>query len=850
MRGGVVATSPLFVSPGDVVKLDLMLSVNGAANPPGNSGLGVCLEYERGIAGDPLFANVLPTDLAADGAPQALGTTDCRKGGAVDVPGADTTVIKAWLHLGGGGWPNVSLPVKLYDAQFTVAANPVGATRIGFGASGVAAAETFVAPGQIVLCGKPTVTVAKITDGAETASQPVTFNVTLSRAVPSVCSTSGVFPVTLDVGGSATRPGVVNADYAFTGSNVAFSGQTLTLNVPADGATTAATIVATPVDDAFAEGTETVSVQLVTGSGSYVIGAAASASANIVDNDVSTVAINNPSAPNGAVGAAYAQTMTATGGVSPYTFALSGGALPPGLSLVAGGALSGMPTTAGTYDFAVGVTDSTAPGAGGPKTGSKAFRLVVDKGTQTITFAPIADRALYSTPLTVSATTSATLPVSFSVAGNCSLSGTTVTPTAVGTCTVRATQSGDANWNAAANIDRAFNVIAPTVVISPPTLPNALAGVPYTGNTLSGSGALASYGFALTGGALPPGLQLAGNGALTGTPTQTGSYNFTVTATDSSAAGAGGPFSATKAYSIDVTRASSTSTLSSNFNPAVTGQTVVLSATIAGSAVVPTGTVTFVEIATPICTSVALQAGKATCVLANPAVGIHPLSVNYSGDVTYAPSTSPTFFQTVQNPNGRTLQVTKAGAGSGTVTSAPAGIDCGATCSQPYAGDTAVSLSATPSAGSVFVGWLGACGGQGVCNINVTGTSTVSATFLPNTVQVNADVDGNGNYDALTDGVLVIRYMFGLSGSSLIGGAIGSGATRTTAAQIVARVDELRPGFDIDADGRVDALTDGVLLIRYLFGLRGGALTGAAIGPTASRTTAVQIETYLQSLTP
>lgn len=46
------------------------------------------------------------------------------------------------------------------------------------------------------------------------------------------------------------------------------------------------------------------------------------------------------------------------------------------------------------------------------------------------------------------------------------------------------------------------------------------------------------------------------------------------------------------------------------------------------------------------------------------------------------------------------------------------------------------------------------------------------------------DVDGNGSNDALTDGLLVIRYLFGLRGEALISGAISADATRTTAADI------------------------------------------------------------------
>ncbi len=111
------------------------------------------------------------------------------------------------------------------------------------------------------------------------------------------------------------------------------------------------------------------------------------------------------------------------------------------------------------------------------------------------------------------------------------------------------------------------------------------------------------------------------------------------------------------------------------------------------------------------------------------------------------------------------------------------------------------------------------------------------------------DIDGNKHYDALTDGLLLVRYLFGLTGPELTGSAIGSQATRTTAMQIMPFLDRMNPALDVDANGSAEPATDGVMLIRHLFGLRGSALTAGAIGTGATRTTA-QIETYIQSLMP
>jgi hypothetical protein len=80
-----------------------------------------------------------------------------------------------------------------------------------------------------------------------------------------------------------------------------------------------------------------------------------------------------------------------------------------------------------------------------------------------------------------------------------------------------------------------------------------------------------------------------------------------------------------------------------------------------------------------------------------------------------------------------THTLTAVRVGSGTITSSPAGINCGLDCSQSYNHGTAVTLTATPASGFTFGGWSGGgCTGTGACVVTVTGATSVTATFNDN----------------------------------------------------------------------------------------------------------------------
>jgi uncharacterized delta-60 repeat protein len=85
-------------------------------------------------------------------------------------------------------------------------------------------------------------------------------------------------------------------------------------------------------------------------------------------------------------------------------------------------------------------------------------------------------------------------------------------------------------------------------------------------------------------------------------------------------------------------------------------------------------------------------------------------------------------FRTLGDPF--TATVTKAGTGTGSVQSSPAGIDCGGACSAPFDDGSALTLTATPAAGSAFAGWSGGgCSGAGSCALTMSSDQAVTASF-------------------------------------------------------------------------------------------------------------------------
>ena len=111
------------------------------------------------------------------------------------------------------------------------------------------------------------------------------------------------------------------------------------------------------------------------------------------------------------------------------------------------------------------------------------------------------------------------------------------------------------------------------------------------------------------------------------------------------------------------------------------------------------------------------------------------------------------------------------------------------------------------------------------------------------------DIDDNGEVDALTDALLVLRYAFGLRGGDLTNQVVALNSPLNSS-EVEGSLDSVLVIADIDANGEVDALTDGLILLRYAFGLRGSGLVNGVVATDAERTSSSDIEGYIERYMP
>jgi hypothetical protein len=139
--------------------------------------------------------------------------------------------------------------------------------------------------------------------------------------------------------------------------------------------------------------------------------------------------------------------------------------------------------------------------------------------------------------------------------------------------------------------------------------------------------------------------------------------------------------------------------------------------------------------------------------------------------------------------------------------------------------------------------------------INFTSDNTAagyefsSDNYVLDIVSATWDIDGNGKADALTDGLTLLKASFGLSGQLMIEGSIATDSNMTLE-DIEGSMDKAMTIADIDDSGDVDALTDGLMVLRYLFDVKDSGLTEGAIGSNAKREVHQAIVDHLEKHMP
>jgi hypothetical protein len=256
---------------------------------------------------------------------------------------------------------------------------------------------------------------------------------------------------------------------------------------------------------------------------------------------VLTPSISSTPLPSATVGVHYSASIAATGETPSVKWSISSGSLPSGLSLAAtSGIISGTPTVSGRFSFGVKLNDL------GSSTNSTSATLTLTVAATSVATLTITSSTLpsgtagkaYSTALTATggtraytwSITSGSLPAGLSLSASGAISGT---PTASGTSSFTATVTDAGNPPQSKSVTISLSVTSASLTLST-TLPNATDGTAYSAG-LQVSGGTPAYTWSIPSGSLPAGLTMsATTGVISGTPSVTGTSNFTVMVTDNS----------------------------------------------------------------------------------------------------------------------------------------------------------------------------------------------------------------------------------------------------------------------------------------------------------------------------
>jgi hypothetical protein len=413
--------------------------------------------------------------------------------------------------------------------------------------------------------------------------------------------------------------------------------------------------------------------------------------------------ITTATLPEGTEQEAYSATLTTNSSApSGVSWSIAAGTLPPGVSLAAAtGVLSGTPTAGGNYPL----TFQAANTLGQTATKALSIQVVTALTITTLTLTGTAQGQPFAVPLTAAG---GRAPYTWALAGTALPAGLQLNPAtglisgttnaAVGNypqnVTVTDARGRVARKTLALNIDQPP---PPQLSIAPETLPNGRVGQAYNAG-ITASGGVPGYTFSVAQGALPPGLAFTG-GSVQGTPTQEGTFRFTLNVTDSEGRVAG------NAYTVII-------------------EAAILPLTLTPASIAPTA-----PIGQPFTAQFGATGGKApyTCTVSgNPPPGT---SANSSGLLSGTPNQGGTFTFTVevtdslQSKASRSFTVTVSGNLT-IVTSQPA--------------------QSEATAGNPFTATFTAVGGRAPFVWSLTGTAPAGLTLDPATGTLSGTLTSAG----------------------------------------------------------------------------------------------------------
>ncbi|MGD0608399.1 MAG: Ig domain-containing protein, partial [Streptosporangiaceae bacterium] len=411
-----------------------------------------------------------------------------------------------------------------------------------------------------------------------------------------------------------------------------------------------------------------------------------------------------PAPPAGWTHTVYSDTLTETGGTSPYTWSLSSGALPAGVSLSADGNLTGTPTAVGTAAFTVKVTDANTQSA------TQALTITISAGVTYTSTAPPPGivGAAYTDTLTATGGTTpytwsvnaGTLPAGLTLSAAGVLSGT---PTTAGSTTFSVNVIDKNGGIATGSITL---VIVTGLALTFGTPPGGVVGTAYT-DTLTAVGGTTPYTWSLSAGTLPAGITLNGStGVLSGTPTAGGTANFTIKVADS------GGLTATQATAITVLAGALSITATANVATTTPGATVGYTVTVTNTGQVAYTGATFTDPLSGVLDDATYNANAAatagTVTYASP-------NLTWTGNLAIGATATITFSVTVTNPDtGNDILAS-------TITSATTGSTC------PAGSGAAACTVSVP-----------------VSVLTITGTASISTATPGTTVSYTVTVTNSG----------------------------------------------------------------------------------------------------------